>query len=118
MLTNETEITLARFLAVGSFIVTTLVITGSVTDPVNVTKFVPLGAIAISTIFILSRDKFKILLRSGKVTLFVFLSFLLASINALVASSAPISQSLYGAYGRNNGFLTYLFLLLILVGTA
>ena len=118
MLTTETEKTLARFLAVGSFIVTTFVITGSVTDPVNVTKFVPLGAMAISTIFILSRDKFRILLRSGKVTLFLILSFLLASINALVASSAPISQSLYGAYGRNNGFLTYLFLLLILVGAA
>jgi hypothetical protein len=41
-----------------------------------------------------------------------------ASINALVASNAPISQSLYGAYGRNDGFLTYTFLLSILTGAA
>ena len=118
MLTNETEKTLARFLAIGSFVVTTLVITGSVTDPVNVTKFVPLGAVAISAFLILSRDKFRVLVRSRKTTLLLALSFLLASINAFIASSAPISQSLYGAYGRNNGFLTYIFLLLILIGTA
>jgi O-antigen ligase len=118
MLTNETEKTLARFLAIGSFVVTTLVITGSVTDPVNVTKFVPLGAVAVAAILILSLDKFRVLMTSRKTTLLVALSFLLASINALVASSAPISQSLYGAYGRNNGFLTYIFLLLTLIGAA
>jgi len=116
MLTNETEKTLARFLAVGTFIVTTLVVTGSVTDPVNVTKFVPLGALAISAILILSRDKFRVILKSGKTTIFIILCFMFASINALVASNAPISQSLYGAYGRNNGFLTYIFLLFILTG--
>jgi len=118
MLTNETEKTLARFLAIGSFVVTTLVITGSVTDPVNVTKFVPLGAVAISAFLILSRDKFRVLIRGKKTTLLLALSFLLASINALIASSAPISQSLYGVYGRNNGFLTYIFLLLTLIGAA
>ena len=117
-MTNETEKTLARILAIGSFIVTTLVVTGSVTDPVNVTKFVPLGAVAISAILILSRDKFRVLITRKKITFFLILSFLLASINALIAASAPISQSLYGSYGRNNGFLTYLFLLLILVGAA
>jgi hypothetical protein len=116
MLTNETEKTLARFLAVGTFIVTTLVVTGSVTDPVNVTKFVPLGALAISAILILSRDKFRVIVKSGKTTIFIILCFMFASINALVASNAPISQSLYGAYGRNNGFLTYIFLLFILTG--
>ena len=116
MLTNETEKTLARFLAIGSFVVTTLVITGSVTDPVNVTKFVPLGAVAISVFLILGRDKFRVLIRGKKTTLLLALSFLLASINAFIASSAPISQSLYGAYGRNNGFLTYIFLLLTLIG--
>lgn len=118
MLTNETEKTLARFLAIGTFVVTTLVITGSVTDPVNVTKFVPLGAVAISAFLILGRDKFRVLVRSRKITLLLALSFLLASINAFIASSAPVSQSLYGAYGRNNGFLTYIFLLLILIGAA
>ncbi len=118
MTTYETEQTLARFLAVGSFIVTTLVITGSVTDPVNVTKFVPLGAVAIAATLILSSDRFRVMIRGRKTTLFLALCFLLASINALVASSAPLSQSLYGAYGRNNGFLTYIFLLFILIGAA
>jgi len=118
MLKNESEKILARFLAVGSFTVTTLVITGSVTDPVNVTKFVPLGAVAIAAILILALDKFGVLMRTRKTTFLLALGFLLAAINALVASSAPLSQSLYGAYGRNNGFLTYIFLLFTLIGAA
>ncbi len=118
MLKYETEKTLARFLAVGSFVVTTLVVTGSVTDPVNVTKFVPLGAVAFSAFLILSHDKFRVVMGFGKSKIIILICFLLASINALIGSSAPISQSLYGAYGRNNGFLTYLFLLLVLVGSA
>lgn len=117
MLNSETEKSLSKYLAIGSFIVTTLVVTGSVTDPVNVTKFVPLGATALSAFFIIARGRFRGLSRIGKVQLIVFLSFILASINALFASSAPFSQSLYGVYGRNNGFLTYFFLLLILIAS-
>lgn len=116
MLTNETEKSLAKFLALGSFVVTTLVFTGSVTDPVNVTKFIPLGALAVAVMLILSMDKFRVQLSMGKIYLIITLGFLLTSINALIASSAPISQSIYGSYGRNNGFLTYIFLLLILIG--
>jgi len=118
MLNFQTEKTLARLLALGSFIVTVLVVTGSVTDPVNVTKFVPLGAVAISALLILGSDKFKVIIGIGKLRMFILLSFLLAGLNSLIASSAPMSQSLYGSYGRNNGFLTYLFLFLILCGAA
>jgi hypothetical protein len=34
---------------------------------------------------------------------------------SVVSSESPISQNLYGSYGRNNGFLTYLFLASIFV---
>jgi len=34
---------------------------------------------------------------------------------ALISSESPISQNLYGSYGRNNGFLAYLFLVSIFV---
>jgi hypothetical protein len=40
------------------------------------------------------------------------IAFFLASLNSLVQSDAPFSQSLYGIYGRNNGFFLYLFLIL------
>ncbi len=116
-MTNETEQTLARFLAVGSFIVTTLVITGSVTDPVNVTKLLPLGAVGIAAFVIVAQSGFNEIRTGGKWPVVLFVCFFLASLNSLFFSAAPFSQSLYGSYGRNNGFLTYFFLLLVLVGT-
>ncbi len=117
-MTNETEQTLARFLAVGSFIVTTLVITGSVTDPVNVTKLLPLGAVGIAALLIVARNRFIEIRAGGKWFVVLLVSFFLASLSSLFFSDAPFSQSLYGSYGRNNGFLAYLFLFLILIGTS
>lgn len=117
-MTNETEQTLARFLAVGSFIVTTLVITGSVTDPVNVTKLLPLGAVGIAALLIVARNRFIEIRAGGKWFVVLLVSFFLASLNSLFFSDAPFSQSLYGSYGRNNGFFAYLFLFLILIGAS
>ncbi len=118
MMTNETEQTLARFLAVGSFIVTTLVITGSVTDPVNVTKLLPLGAVGIAALSIVARNRFIEIRAGGKWFVVPLVIFFLASLNSLFFSDAPFSQSLYGSYGRNNGFFAYLFLFLILIGAS
>jgi hypothetical protein len=42
--------------------------------------------------------------------------FFLLSIITLFTTSLPITQSIYGVYGRNNGFLAYLFFSFILVG--
>jgi hypothetical protein len=41
------------------------------------------------------------------------LLFLLAAISAVINSDSPMSQNLYGSYGRNTGFVTYLVLLFI-----
>jgi hypothetical protein len=117
MLKRDAEKTISGYLALGSFVITILVFTGSVTDPVNVTKFVPLGMLAIGILMVLARDKFSVILTQFKITAALCTVFLLASINSLIQSSAPISQSLYGVYGRNNGFLTYLFLLILLIGS-
>jgi hypothetical protein len=116
MLKKDAEQTISKVLAFGSFLVTTLVFTGPVTDPVNVTKFVPLGMIAFGVFMVLARDRFIGIRANHKFTGVVSLGFLLASINTLIGSSSPITQSMYGVYGRNNGFLTYLFLLLIFTG--
>jgi hypothetical protein len=43
------------------------------------------------------------------------LLFISAMFLAVISSQSPISQNLYGSYGRNNGLLTYLFLASILV---
>jgi hypothetical protein len=40
--------------------------------------------------------------------------FLISGIVAISQSNSPFTQNVYGVYGRNNGFLAYLFLSLIL----
>ena len=41
--------------------------------------------------------------------------FFVSSLIVLFTSDAPLSQSVYGSYGRNNGFLLYLFLTIVLI---
>jgi hypothetical protein len=42
--------------------------------------------------------------------------FLIAAINSVLSSGAPLSQNLYGSYGRNTGFVAYLVLTFIGLG--
>jgi hypothetical protein len=113
----ENEKLIARLMASTLFAVTIVVFTQSVTDPVNVTKFFVLGGLAFATTGAALRSfnfQFAKENRAGLVTLVLFLVF---SISTLVASNASLSQSLYGVYGRNNGFLLYLLLGLLFITT-
>jgi hypothetical protein len=40
---------------------------------------------------------------------------MLASINAIINSSGPLAQNIYGAYGRNTAFVTYLLLVFLIL---
>jgi hypothetical protein len=88
-------------------------ITETVTDPVNATKLAVAGALAFALIFISLAFNAKALIGQYKLFLAFALLFLLAGISAVVSSSSPLSQNLYGSFGRNTGFVTYLVLLLI-----
>jgi hypothetical protein len=56
-------------------------------------------------------------MRENKVPLLLLATFFVFSISTLIASGAPLSQSLYGVYGRNNGFLLYLLVGLLFIST-
>jgi hypothetical protein len=108
---------LARIVAWGTAFTTIFLISGSVTDPVNAPKFVSLGIVAMAAVLLLItslksrlRQNISLVLLSG--TFFLFLLF------STFASNAPLSQILYGSYGRNNGLFTYLFLIFILLSAA
>jgi hypothetical protein len=45
-------------------------------------------------------------------------SFLAFSTISVVRSDSPLSQNLYGAYGRNNGLIAYFFLSLLLISAS
>ena len=112
MLTIQRENYLAKLLGFGAAFVSILVIASTVTDPVNLTKLLALGGVAGSALAVCSSSALSLMKRFKYV--FVALGlFLIASINAILNSDAPLTQNLYGAYGRNTGFIAYLFFIVI-----
>jgi len=113
MLTLSSEKSLARFISIGAFLTAVVVIWGSVTDPVNTPKLFILGSAAFASGAIAFAIGAKELWRSSRLWLIGSILFIVFSISAIVNSSSPLEQNIYGTYGRNTGFVTYLALLLI-----
>lgn len=97
--------------------VTVTVFTGSVTDPVNVTKLFVLGGFSFAALGSMLHRRSIITLKNFKLPITVILLFMMASLFTLVMSKAPLSQSFYGVYGRNNGFLLYFLLVILFIAT-
>lgn len=117
MISVQQEKLLSKVLGFGAPLVTIFIINGSVTDPVNTPKFFLLGIVGFGALGTLFSKGLKGRESGFLVPYTAIVLFLVASIITLVSSQAPISQSLYGVYGRNTGFLTYLFLCLILISS-
>ena len=113
----ETEKLVARLTALTLSAVTIVVFTQSVTDPVNVTKLFLLGALSFAAFGAALKSFNSHFMKVNRPALLLLAAFLVFSVSTLLASGAPVSQSLYGVYGRNNGFLLYLFLGLLFVST-
>ena len=115
MITQVAERTIARISGIGSAFIAVIVITGTVTDPVNVTKLFALGGVAGATFVVLLAFGVNELWNSSKVLVILLGLFLAASVNAVVNSDGPLVQNLYGVYGRNTALLTYLLLIMVIV---
>jgi hypothetical protein len=111
------EKTLTRLISVGSALITIFLISGSVTDPVNVPKLLLLGAIGFGAIAVVLQSGFLQLFKANRHIIIVVALFFLAMISSVSLSKLPISQNFYGAYGRNSGLLTYVCLSMVLIGT-
>jgi O-antigen ligase len=85
-------------------------VTGSVSDPVNVTKFLILGGIGTACLTVVFLKALSLLTSTQRAPLILSGLFISFSFVAVVFSQSPLSQNFYGVYGRNTGFLTYLFL--------
>ena len=107
---------LNRYLFIGIPFVSVFILTGFGSDPVNVTKFLVLGPVALVVFLLAIVWERKQLLELHKISLVLFGLFLVGMLNAVIQSDIPLEQNLYGDYGRNTGFLTYLFLIMISVG--
>jgi hypothetical protein len=118
MINQVAERTIARVLGIGSAFVAVIVVTGTVTDPVNVTKLFALGGFAVGAFAVLLAFGIQELWGSSKTLVILSALFILASINAVVNSEAPLVQNLYGVFGRNTALVTYLLLLMVITSAA
>ena len=111
MLNVNTEKALTQLLALGVPAVSMFIMTGSVSDPVNVTKFLLLGGVGAGCLALVFLKALNLLVQTQRVSLILSGSFISFSIIAVIFSQSPFSQNVYGVYGRNTGLLTYLFLI-------
>jgi O-antigen ligase len=91
-------------------------VTDSVTDPVNATKLFIAGGLGFALFFVLLSFNLRETLKNFKRYIAVTALFLLASLLSVVSSGSPLSQNIYGSYGRNTGFIAYLVLALASLG--
>jgi hypothetical protein len=118
MINQLAERSIARVLGIGSGFVAILVITSTVTDPVNVTKLFALGGVAIAALAVLLAFGVQELWATSKPLVILVTLFLVAGLNTIVNSQAPLTQNLYGAYGRNTAFITYILLISVILSVA
>jgi len=105
---NQLESTNSKLLAGGSFLVSIFMLSGVVTDPVNAPKLFILGTFGFSALLVVILFSVNWLLNSFRLPFFSAILFIAASLNAFIFASGPWSQTLYGNYGRNTGFLSYI----------
>jgi O-antigen ligase len=113
MLNKSVEKTISWFLFIGVPFTTVFIVQDTVTDPVNVTKLFAAGAVGVGAFAIALIYGFRELWRTSKALVVAALLFILAMLNTVINSAAPTSQSIYGVFGRNTGFIAYLVLALI-----
>lgn len=116
MLENSVEKTLSRILLVGAPLTTLFLVSGTVTDPVNLTKLVIAGGFGFGLLGLFLVYGQRMVWKDAKVVFLVLVIFNLATLNASVQSDSPLTQNIFGAYGRNSGFITYLCFSFIFIG--
>ena len=117
MLNTAEEKLLSKIVGFGAAFTTIFIISGSVTDPVNVTKLVSLGLTSFAALGVLSINSLLPKFREFFLVWTTLVIFIIAALSSVVMSKSPLSQNLYGSFGRNNGLITYIFLAMILLAS-
>lgn len=105
----------ARFLGFTGAFTTIFLISSNVTDPVNAPKLLVIGICSAAIFSVVLFSSLRTELSHQKTVIILVLLFLACALSSAFFSQAPLSQVIYGAYGRNNGLLAYFFLVIILV---
>ena len=113
MLNKSVEKTISLFLFIGIPFATVFLMTGPVSDPVNVTKLFAAGTVGVGVFAIAIVYGAGEMWRTSKILIIATVLFLIAAINSMIASESPLTQSIYGVFGRQTGFVAYLVLVMI-----
>ena len=101
-----------------SLVVVTLSVTPTFSyDPINVFRFFTLAIFGFIS-FILVLINWRKLVNKSKLLVFISLGFITGSTISFLASDMNLPDRILGVTGRQTGYLTYLFLLSLLVFTA
>lgn len=115
MFNKAAEKTSALLILVGAPFTTVFLMTGAVTDPVNATKLAAAGGLGIALLALALFFNSRPLVLENRLFLLTSLVFVFAGISAVLNSSSPTSQNIYGSFGRNTGLIAYLVLLAMAV---
>jgi O-antigen ligase len=115
MFNKAAEKTASLLILVGAPFVTVFLVTQTVTDPVNVTKLAAAGGLGFGLLALTLSFNLRALLTEEKLFLILALGFIVAGLNAVLNSRSPVSQNIYGSFGRNTALITYIVLLAISV---
>jgi hypothetical protein len=116
MLKLEVEKTVSRLVGFGAPFVTLFLWTSGVTDPVNSTKLFVAGGLGIALVAIFLLFGLRTNFENFRFYIITIFLFIVAMVNAMLFSDSPLLQNIYGSYGRNTGFLTYLLLSFMALG--
>ena len=114
MLAIDNSAKVAKYFSI-TLVTTTLFVLTSVSDPVNVTKFLVLGILSIGTLGFYSKELLVQLWKKETLLIIFTLVFLSMALLSTFLSQEPLVQSMYGVLGRNTGLLTYLFFILLFI---
>ena len=115
---SSSEKTIAKLLYLGVPGVS-LLVTGFINyDPVNVSKMVAAVGIGFSILALAIKSGLKEIWRYQRAVSMALSSFIVFGLISIFTSAAPTEQNVFGVFGRNTGFLTYLGLAGILLGAS
>ncbi len=104
--------------SISVVLVTLFVTPQSSLDPINVPKMWMLLALAFAVLGVLILDIKPLFTRKNRAPLLAASLVVLFMLIAMLVSNAPISQQLFGTYGRNTGLVTYFAFAILFIGGA
>lgn len=117
MFNKAAEKTTSNLVLIGAPFTSLFIVLSSVTDPVNATKLVIAGAFGFGSLALFLGFNFRENVRNHRLYLALSALLLIAAINATLNSESPLTQNIYGAYGRNTGLVTYIVLVFASLAT-